>query len=712
MYHIKPESIKAFLDDDTIRLPRFQRKQTWKDEQNFKLVISVFKDFPLGVTIINKATYNRKTTRWLLDGRQRRYALMQMSTNPENLYEWGKRFIKIKSNDSESDIRDKFWNVVEAYLNNGDDDGFNEARVKAIEKGEDEFQFGGKTYKIDSIEEEAVDDMSEGFEDENDDDSEIQSTSLRSEYHQDLWGNLENLLFVLKTVHKKTSQKSGFTSPFDFKRHIERLPYVEDNSLCGKKLKTFIDEYLNHCRESAGESETQGEVTEHSLFEFYGKRFNDARNNQELRNDIKRKWSDIKKSIKVVQIIKEQLQDARIGVIETSSITSTDAQMIFMLINKEGTKLSAVEILSAKPSWNVYIKQPSSEVEEQRNLLYSAINTSVEQTVRWDYPATIYQRLKMDFLFPNLSYENKSQLDKKLTLGFKILSGLFQRGIKAENVDDLASNRDIKWEQDIDQLVADLNTMSKVIGESSYFKRLTSLGRSLMEITSDACALNFLFLTHADFLRKNKPVGNNVNTATFTANATKLADQMLFEYVTFKWRGSSDSKVANNIQSMDSLPVKYKAIARDKWIELVKGINNTQTIEGEDITIGLCKSIVYHTYAVMGISSPSVNSYDIDHIMPQALFDTSDSVTSDRVKHALFNLCPLPAKENKRKGKKKLSDLDDRWLIDNIKLFALIEEEEFSKFSKVSNWKKLREKRGKIYEVDFMDKRQLLFDGE
>ena len=166
MYHIKPESIKAFLDDNTIRFPRFQRKQTWNNEQNFKLAISVFKDFPLGVTIINKARYNGKSTRWLLDGRQRRNALLQMSSNPENLYDWGKKFIGIKPQDQPSDITKKFWAVVESYLNDGDEDGFNEARLKAIQQGEPEFQFGGKTYKIDSQEDEVLDNLSEGFEEE------------------------------------------------------------------------------------------------------------------------------------------------------------------------------------------------------------------------------------------------------------------------------------------------------------------------------------------------------------------------------------------------------------------------------------------------------------------------------------------------------------------------------------------------------------------
>ena len=36
MYHIRGESILTFLEDRTTRLPRFQRKQTWNNDQNFK----------------------------------------------------------------------------------------------------------------------------------------------------------------------------------------------------------------------------------------------------------------------------------------------------------------------------------------------------------------------------------------------------------------------------------------------------------------------------------------------------------------------------------------------------------------------------------------------------------------------------------------------------------------------------------------------------
>ena len=67
-YVIEPMGIKSFLDDNTIKYPRFQRKAVWKKKQNFELCISVFQEYPIGVVILNK----QQKISWLLDGRQRR----------------------------------------------------------------------------------------------------------------------------------------------------------------------------------------------------------------------------------------------------------------------------------------------------------------------------------------------------------------------------------------------------------------------------------------------------------------------------------------------------------------------------------------------------------------------------------------------------------------------------------------------------------------
>lgn len=47
MYEIRPETLKTFVENPEIKLPRFQRKQTWNEIDNFKLCISLFKKYPI-----------------------------------------------------------------------------------------------------------------------------------------------------------------------------------------------------------------------------------------------------------------------------------------------------------------------------------------------------------------------------------------------------------------------------------------------------------------------------------------------------------------------------------------------------------------------------------------------------------------------------------------------------------------------------------------
>ena len=711
MYHIRGESILTFLEDRTTRLPRFQRKQTWNNDQNFKLAISVFKDFPIGVTIINKQTLNGKSTRWLLDGRQRRNALEKMYQDPENIYIWAKKYLGIKSSDQSIDIQEKYWHKIETYLNDADESGFNDARNEAIENGENEFYYDGKVYSV-SSKIEVIEDYDGGFS-EDDLESEIIAKSddeLASEYNRSVKGNLDELLFIIQTVHNKTISKSGFTGPFDLRKHIPNLSYsINGNqNLSGQHLKTFISEFLKYIEDNQLKA-----ANSKSLILFYKSRYQLADKEWlKVSTFINQNWASIEKSIEVERIIKCRLQEAIIGIIETIGITATDSQMIFTLINKEGTKLSAVEILSAKPSWNITVKSPSNEVEKERTLLYNAIkNDAIVDTVRWDYPATLYSRLsEFDFLLPKLDYQISNQLDKKLTIGFKILSGIYQKGIRKEDVDALSLNRDITWESDIDSHISDLQLMGKVLSDSNYFKFLTGLGKSFMEITSDAVALNFLFTCYHDFIKKGKPVANSKKTKTFVHNAIILADKLMFEYITFKWRGSSDGKISKNISAFSSLNDKFTMIEDQSWINLFKAINDRYEIDDSDITFGLSKSLIYHTYSIMCFTCPSASSFDIDHIIPQALFDSSSIPKSNLIKNALFNLCPLPTITNVRKNDKKLKDITDIWLIGQIETFSNIKSKDFNKFSDVQNWQELKKVRRVIFEKQFIDSRKKILN--
>lgn len=103
-YIIEPMQLTSFLKEN-LRLPRFQRKITWEKRRNFELAISIFKDYPIGVIIINQQQKNT----WLLDGRQRRTALTKMRSDPVELYNWAKSYLAFKPNADTDEITEIFW---------------------------------------------------------------------------------------------------------------------------------------------------------------------------------------------------------------------------------------------------------------------------------------------------------------------------------------------------------------------------------------------------------------------------------------------------------------------------------------------------------------------------------------------------------------------------------------------------------------------------
>lgn len=215
MYEIRPESIKTFITDRNVKLPRFQRKQTWDEKKNFQLCISLFKEYPIGVTILSVDENKGKTIRWLLDGRQRKNALVMMYDDPENKYNWAKRFIGFKNSDQPSELEEKFTAKINEYIEADLDD----------EDGIDETD--------------GTEDDSAMREDDN------ENIILNTTY------GLDFLLDIIKIIHNKQKRNTGFTKPFDLSKYVSKLPYIENDiqgvKLSSRKVKTFIDEYRKYC---------------------------------------------------------------------------------------------------------------------------------------------------------------------------------------------------------------------------------------------------------------------------------------------------------------------------------------------------------------------------------------------------------------------------------------------------------------------------------
>ena len=106
------EHTTSYFINNKIDLPRFQRKATWKDKDNFTLAISVFKGYPIGVVIVNETGKEK----FLLDGRQRRKALTTMYEDPVEVYTWAAKFLGLKGNMSDDEVRIRFYDKIREYL--------------------------------------------------------------------------------------------------------------------------------------------------------------------------------------------------------------------------------------------------------------------------------------------------------------------------------------------------------------------------------------------------------------------------------------------------------------------------------------------------------------------------------------------------------------------------------------------------------------------
>ena len=643
MYEIRPEKVKAFIEDRDILLPRFQRKQTWKDDKNFKLCMSVFRGYPIGVTIISNADGKK----YLLDGRQRRTALRLMGDDPENIYNWAYKYLSLKSSMQPYEVESRFREAISEYLENDEDE-----------------DVPSTTPSPDDV----------GTDDEPDD-----SETTTDDANTVIASGTEFLLQIIKAVHKKTKKDSGFTRPFDFHKYVEKLDYVTEDStgvtLSSVDLKEFIESYLSFCDKDYDRKYND----EANMFDFLNKRKN-IKDEAKLKKLIKLNWQAIIERIEILKGIDRVLSDAYIGVIEVKNMTSTDHQKIFNLINSQGEPLKAVEILSSKVKWSKMLQNPSVEAIDATKALYKAMNIeNADGVTRWDLAATFLRRLGSNYVFEAFDSSKPNEFVKELTLSFKIVSGILGEGVTKDNIEKLPNNESIYWETEIDNLLRDVSTMMKVMSGCDFFKFFASWKTTLMKITSDHIALNFFIIAY-----KNWKVKGFSKTKEFQSDCVILFDKLIYEYVTGKWKSSADAKIRTNL---NDLPSNFEYIKQSLWEKLLNEIFEKSQIDGADISFEIMKPILYLFYCLYQKRGPNIalnDSLDVDHIIPQYAFENSKIDRKDVVKNNILNLGILSKENNITKGKRMLNQLgdDEAWLKQQVQEYEFIEEKDYDKYSK------------------------------
>lgn len=684
MYEIRPESIKTYITDQSIKLPRFQRKQTWDDKKNFQLCISIFKEYPIGVCILS-LDKKPNQPKWLLDGRQRRNALVSLHNDPENIYFWAQKFIGFKNNTQPKDLEHIFWEKINDYLEEPDDS--NELEIT----NDNEIDIETESY--DSSEQSVEDDCNK-------------------------LSGLELLLAIIKLIHNRDKKYTGFSRPFDFSDIIENLPYLDKSSgqakLVSKKIKSFVDEFKSHCINNQMSTNSIDSFKDFMFLRF----LLDSSLRNKLNSKIDKNWDAISERIHILDRLDELLMSSKIGLIEVKGLSPVDSQKIFNIINTGGTQLTAVEISSAKPSWNVEIKNPSTRQSEETKKLYERIGVvSIDNVVKWDVPATLLNRLEgADILFKRLdSKSDEKSHEKNVTLGFKLLAGFFRNGVKREDIDDLSnkSKSEINWENDIEAFIADSNSMIKLISDSDYFKFFKSWKRPIVSLLSESIALNFFLILYKDFERKGKPTNSyDVKAKQFQKNAFILFDRLTYEYVLKEWRGSGDSKIANNLERADKGSDIFEPLEKEKWKDLlVQIMDNDKFSDSDNLTQKMLEPILFHFYCLNNMTAPdSQYGYEVDHILPQAIFKQSTLFNKESVQHNLYNLALLPKDENCSKSSKTLNMITSSWLKNQIVKYTFIPMDQFSHFSDLGNLDDLKSLRKPIFLNAFGIERQKILD--
>lgn len=642
------ENTTSYFINNKIDLPRFQRKATWKDTDNFKLCISVFKGYPIGVIIVNEMGAKK----FLLDGRQRRNALITMYNNPVEVYRWATKFIGIKANMAEAEVKDRFSEKISEYLQSE----FNKSTEDT----------GGSDAMPD------LDNDTEGrsF------DAEVQSV------------NMHALLDLILLVHTKYAGSNRFEGMFKFNKiiPIEDLEYsVISNGeyiIDPNKLKKFIRNRIDN-------DETEREDFINYLIKRHKLNAKDA---GKIDNYITSQWDYFEKCFETIRKTDEIIINARIGLIRLIDASPLDAQNIFSLVNGGGAPLTAEELLSARPFWNAEIKNPSDEIKSTAKDLYKFLGISVPANiVRWDVCATLLSRIdRSNLIFTKIdlndSKTTQSMFTKKLTLGFKLMSALYVGGISSNSVKDLENEKKAKidWDCDVEVLVKDFNTAMDLLYDCDYFKYLMSWNQSIMSLMGNSVALAFAALIYKNWLLLGKPLKGNPKLKEFQKNAVILCDRLIYEYSMRLWAGSADSRLARDLTTIND---RFKAVPYADWETVIdsfaKGTNSK-----------VDKGIIYHYYCLKKIR-PSFDGaganavYEVDHIYAQAQFNSVTTI-DPALMESLGNKALLPKLDNIAKSDKSLAELRPHdWLYSEVKRVTGIQEEDIDKYSDIVNIQEL-----------------------
>lgn len=683
MYTIAPKTLKEYIEDTSVKLPRFQRKATWNEKKRFELALSIFKNYPLGASILSR----EKQIKYLLDGRQRRDTLTMIYENPEVLYFWGKKYFHVKKSDDVQELKRKFDEGVQEFIELDTDD---EKEAQTSEEDESFDENVNENAPSEQLDEDSVEDD--------------ELSALKSAI---CFGFLN-----------KSGKMSGLTAAFDFRQYFEEKPifwngfYEEDHkTISGKKLRDKIHEY---CRRYPSTYRQKEEFIK--FMSDYG--FKSETLRVKFEKEIEADWSDRQlKVIEFFEVVDRIFQSRSISFIETFDITPTDSQKIFNLINTGGTKLTSSEILSAKPKWNSVLPPVSQNFRAAIKSLYGELTLDVadsENPVKWDIPASLTYYLGDDQNSGLGLFFNLKDIAKRITTGFQLFTGFHYKGVKKEDIAEMADKFDWDHYEDKCQII---KHFFNALSTNKYLKILRSWGKCLSDVVSDGPTLNFLFLAFRSFVELGGPVGfESTKKRIFDKNVFILLDQAIYQYQCNLWKGSSDSLIAKNIEAFENHKDRdenglFTPIEKTRWEDTLKQVFDDNQINGRPIVKdSLLPMVYYYCILIEKKGKDYEDPGEVDHILPQAAWTSASISNKEAVQNSLFNLALLPKSINGPKSNNCLSSIEINapHLASEISDYEEIPEGDFKKYSNVSNYEDLKTLRRGLYEKAYIDTRKTI----
>ena len=404
------------------------------------------------------------------------------------------------------------------------------------------------------------------------------------------------------------------------------------------------------------------------------------------------------------------------GVISVSNASAADEQKIFSLINSNGTPLNPAQILSAKPAWNDPIYNIGKDRQESISKVYKFLHNAdvdLNNCVKWDLPACLFFEIKNgDAFFPFSLYKNdETKIGKAITLGFKILSGLYQGRVTKDDYDKL-SNSEHMNNSDFSDFVVILNEMLGKMGGMTYFQTLNSWKVPLSSLIGENATVYFLLAAYHMYMKSGRANSGTLAYKFFEKNIFITLDNLIVEYIRMAWKGSSDSLLASKLKSLKDTYKKDKildACSKEDWKSILDEILTEGTILGKDIKFEVIKPIIAHYYCIKGKKCNVSYEFtaEFDHIIPQKSFIGSGIDREKIWKDCIFNIGLLPKSTNASKNDRTLNEItDNNALVNAVIEYEEIKRTQFEEFSSVLNWKRLNKYRGGLIKNAFEETRE------